>query len=361
MEVLFIPLLFGIAAAAVVSVMAGSRRYADQWRSAARQLELSFQAAGPFSRPKIFGTSGGLTITIAVSSSSSGSTGSVQTRYRVQYPGLGIGLRMTGQRGLARMAALFGTGDATVDDPEFDEAVIVKTTDPDRLKALLAPTTRRLLIDLVNDFRGVKIGDDEIAYAEGGIDKEAATVVATTRRLVAVARALQGEAPVRKEPRPAAPPPPEMPAEPTAPPTDGSPDPFDLKADSRIEPPQPAPPPARPDGGPEPAAVAGDLFGRRGLSFQIARRFEEAYLGRSISWQGTIREVGAAARPDRLRLAVVVATVPHELFGTVEMEIAAEIPARPGLDPGTEVRLTGTLRAIDAMSRRLVVDDARLS
>jgi hypothetical protein len=196
----------------------------------------------------------------------------------------------------------------------------------------------------------------------------------TARRLIDGARVLQGASiePTRRTPAPV---PQIREAIPPPPPPLLRPDPFDTRA---VFDPTPAPPLVLP--GPEPDApaqaptpsdisqttaadIAADLFAKRGLSFQIARRFEQQYQGRVVAWPGEVRAISGGIGPaDPTRVTVLIATVRNELFGQVEVEASATISGRPprGLARGNQVTVQGTLTGIDAMARRLVLEDARV-
>jgi len=373
MEGFIIPVVFVLIAVIAVAASASSRRYESQWKAAAERLQLGYQAGRLFSRPKLSGETGGLTVKIDVSSSSSGSTNSVRTRYRVGYPPLGLDLRMSRQTGLAKAAALFGMSDTQIGDAEFDEAFSIRTSDPQRLSARLSPATRRLLLDLVAEYRSVKITDEQLSYEKNGAERDAGTLTTTARRLIEAAQALQGASvePV-KRPTPTVP---IRPAIPPPPPPMLRPDPFDTRVAFDPIPPEPADQSQSATDEPAPAPadsevsevtveeIATDLFAKRGLSFQIARRFEQRYQGRIIDWSGEVRKIGGGPGPDDpARVTMLVATVRHELFGSVDVEATASIRGRPprGLTAGNQVTVQGTLTGIDAMSRRLIVEDARL-
>ena len=373
MEGFIIPVVFALIAVLAVAASASSRRYESQWKAAAERLQISYQAGRLLSRPKLSGEIGGLTVKIGVSSSSSGSTNSVRTRYRVGYPPLGLDLRMSRQTGLAKAAAMFGMKDTQIGDAEFDEAFSIRTSDPQRLSARLSPATRRLLLDLVAEYRSVKITDEQLSYEKNGAERDAGALTTTARRLIEAAQALQGASvePV-KRPIPRVP---VRPPIPPPPPPVLRPDPFDTRVAFEPIPPRPADQSQPEPDQRTPAAadlevsevtaeeIAADLFAKRGLSFQIAKRFDEQYQGRNINWSGEVRAIGGGIGPDDpVRVTMLVATVRHELFGSVDVVATASIRDRPprGLTAGNQVTLRGTLAGIDAMARRLIVENARL-
>ena len=371
MEFIIVPLIFGLIVAVALAAAAGSRRYETRWKAAADRLQLGFTPGRLFSRPKIAGRVGSLSVSIDASSSSSGSSNSVQTRYRVGFPALGLELRMSRQTGLAKAAAMLGMSDTKIGDAEFDEAFSVKTSDPERLAARLSPAGRRVLVKLVEDYRSVKITDELVSYQKSGIDRETGTVVTTAQRLMEAARTLQGASaePTRPSPskviREVIPPPPPV----------LRPDPFDLRPVLDPTPPpystpeKPEPMPAK-AAAPVPIAsgvtaeeIAEVLFAKKGLSFQVARLYEEKYDGQNVEWPGVVRGVITGIGPsDPTRVTALVATVRNELFGAVDVEAIASISGRAPRDlaVGREVNLYGTLSGIDAMGRRLYLDNARL-
>ncbi len=283
---------------------------------------------------------------------------------------------MSRQTGFTKAAAMFGVDDTQIGDTDFDEAFAIRTSDPQRLSVRLPADARRVLMALVEDYPTVKITDEQVSYEKSGVDRDSGTVVTTAQRLIEAARALQGassghaptspppEVPIRE---PIPPPPPIM-----------RPDPFDTGADfepvrplpaSRPEPEQEKPAPARETlapgpSGPTATTVAGELFGKKGLSFQIARLFEDKYQGSVIDWPGEVTGVITGIGPnDPTRVTALVTTVGHELFGSVDVEVVASIAGRVPRDlaEGQPVNLRGTLSGIDATGRRLYVEDARLT
>ena len=371
MEGLLIPIAFGLIALFVAAVSTASSRYEAQWKAAADRLQLGYQPGRLFSRPKLAGQVGSLSVTIDVASSSSSSSNSARTRYRIGYPPLGLGLRMSRETGFGKAAAMLGMGDTKIGDDEFDSAFSIKTSDPERLSARLSPTTRRALLDLIGDYRSIKITDEQLSYEKNGIERDAGTLTKTAERLIAAAQLLQGAStgPSRPAPpsipvrEPIPPPPRLLPADPYS--ADKLPDPIPRAAVPprvvREAPEELVPPPAASSAPADEIAAA--LFSKRGLSFQIARRFEEEYQGRSVEWPGEVRSIITGIGPnDPTRVTLLVATIRNELFGSVEVEAVAAIPGRlpTKVAAGTRVTVRGTLAGIDAMGRRLIIEDAVL-
>src|SRR3972149_11415446 len=299
MEVFIVPVIFGLIVAIALAASVSTRRYEVQWKAASDRLRLGYQPGRMFSRPKISGAAGDLAVTIDVSSSSGGTSSSGRTRYRVGYPPLGLDLRMSRKTGLAKAAARFGMSDTNTGDAEFAGAFSITTSDPQRFSARLSPASRRVLLNLVEDYRSVKIADEQMSYESNGIDRDAGTVMTTAQRLMEAARALQGPPGAAGRPPPA----PSVPGREAMPPPPPvlRPDPFGTWP--LLDPPRPPVQPESKPGETAPALsdpvpsditagdIAGALFTKRGLSFQVAKQFEERYRGRTIDWPGEVREV----------------------------------------------------------------------
>ena len=114
--------------------------------------------------------------------------------------------------------------------------------------------------------------------------------------------------------------------------------------------------------------VAADLFGENRLSFETARLFNEAYLGRDVVWSGKIREA-AVVDHDRLlgdrpftKAIIEVASLENDLFGNtvVSAVVALPVQAADDLLEGSTVAVAGTLTGIDALVRNVYVGKARL-
>jgi hypothetical protein len=361
---LVVPLVLFVIVAVLLAAVTGSRSRQTQWRAAADRLRLDYQPGRLPSPARIYGPLADLIITIELASS--GKSESTVTRYRIRYPRLGLDLRMSPATPMTKAAALLAHDDVETGDAEFDDAFAVGTSDPQRLSTVLTADARRALLDLLRDCRSVTITDDHVSCERAGIDGEAVTLVRTTRRLVEVARLLQGRSPLQIEWEPDSP----VREQPASPPPTRQPG-------SLLEEPDAPDPPAEPETTPEatapepspPAAITGvtaghiarELFATRGLSFRITDSFEERYRGASIDWPGEIGHVIPGIGPhDPARATIRVATVEHELFGSVDVVAVASIvgPAPARRARGSRVRLRGTLAGIDVTGRRFFVEEA---
>ena len=187
--------LITVASLIVVIVVARrmTRRTNEAWAAAAGVLGGSFHPATTFGQPRLDAVIEGFEATAYGFTRSSGSSSSnTHTAYRVSYPLLGLGLSIERQGMWQQLGAMFGGRDIEVGDPAFDELVVVKGDDPQRVAAFLDEARRLAVHRLVAEFGGVKITDDHIAWSSSGRERDPDRIVSVLRRFVSVARTLQG-------------------------------------------------------------------------------------------------------------------------------------------------------------------------
>ena len=115
-------------------------------------------------------------------------------RVRVSYPGpLGLGLRLTREGALSSVARYLGDEDIEVGDAEFDEHVVVKSSDIDQVISFLTPARRLRAHRLLTLYPGAVIGDCEISCTFSHEWALAERIVTTIRRMVHVARHLTAD------------------------------------------------------------------------------------------------------------------------------------------------------------------------
>ncbi len=405
---LLIPLAsVGVVALAVWFVVTYSRETNARWADAAQRLGLEFTPSGPFSRPTITGQSAGHTIRIDTVTHSSGKSQHTDTRFRVEYPSQGFDFALSREHALRRLSKMFGAQDIEIGDPSFDEAFIVKTSDPEKLAALLTPAVRDSLIRLLAVYPQVQVRDGHIGYERSGLTRDTDALVSTTRRLLATARVFGGTtggaeadeligARHRGELRAIAEQFGRL----------ASADPYDidnrlreldtlasagdeaaaaerltdletlLPADPEVagwrktlgKPiPEPSLSPGVVSADPEPIAV--DLFGGDDLSFETLAKFNATYRRSSIRWEGRVKSAAPFRNdPDLgtgpgVRASITVARVSSDLYGNTDVDVVAGLPDDAGRRPvaaGDAVIIEGKLSGIDPLTRNLFVQDARL-
>ncbi len=384
--------------------IAYNRATAAGWQGAADHLGLVYSPGKGFSGRSITGTMVTHPVRIDAVNRGGGNSQHVVTRFRVSYPPLGIGLSLRREHAFGRLTKLFGAQDVEVGDPVFDEAFLIKTSDPARAAALLTPAVRDSLLRLLATYPQVQVDDSQISLERTGLIRSPDALVSITRRLLAAARTLTDtdsgphdrdeliDARLRGELRSVA----ERLGETVA----ADPDDVDtrlremdtlaaagedeaaaerltaierlLPADPEVQGwkrtlqqrPAPAPPPGVSD---DPGPLATDLFAGDDLSFETLTKFNQRYRGLAIRWRGQVKE----ARPFRhdpdlgqgpgVRATVTVAQVDNDLYGNTEIDLVAGFPDDAGqrpLTPGDVVVVEGTLSGCDPLSRNLFVENA---
>ena len=190
-----IGIIFGVIAAviAVVSI-AIARRQLEQmnaaWRSAADALGFSFDSGSMRTGPTISGNVDDRPAGVHSYTKSSGKSSNRYTRYTVEFPAIGVGLHLFRQAGVGQFLKILGAQDIVIGDPTFDEAFIVKSTDPPAVRAVLTPGRTMVLNQLLAVHPEVVVKDDQIVIDRRGSVRDADVIISTLRRLASVANVL---------------------------------------------------------------------------------------------------------------------------------------------------------------------------
>ncbi len=188
-------IIFGVIGAviAVISI-ALAKRQMDQtnaaWQSAAQTLGFSFEAGSMRGGPTVSGTVDDRPADVHSYTKSSGKSSNRYTRYTVEFPAIGVGLQLFRQAGIGQFLKILGTQDIVIGDPTFDEAFIVKATDPQAARAVLTPGRTMALNQLLAVHPDVVVKDDRIVIDRRGAVRDADVIVSTLRRLASVATVL---------------------------------------------------------------------------------------------------------------------------------------------------------------------------
>lgn len=383
----FIPIIILLIILIAYLAWRSHQRTVQMWRDVAAELGLSMQVGRGVSRPVLTGNIGGLPVHIDTYVQRSGKSSTTYTRYRVAYPHLGFELQLNRQGTFAAITKLFGAQDVEVGDSLFDSAFLVKTNDPNRLRALLTPSVRTGLLRLIASYGSVVISDDNISFSKTGFESNADRLKSTVQRLAATARLLTspdagvsdelvidrergmlddvaGRIRQRVE----------------AEPDDVDQRIFEVETlaaagreavaaerVSELEQMAPADPDVRGwrqalqservshDSTVDVDAMAKDLFGGSELSFETRSKFNAKYADAPVSWEGRVKRV------DRGRVVVTVATVSNDLYGNTDIDVVIKSPTEPVPSTGATVTVSGNLETIDPLMRNLFLADAKLS
>ncbi|MFC2177391.1 tetratricopeptide repeat protein [Actinomycetota bacterium] len=404
--VLLVPL---IIAGFVLAAFAGIRRVGRiqaAWSAAARQLSVTHSGSG-WTTPQLNGSIGGLLTRVDVYSTG-GKNKTYYTRYRANFPTKGTAVRLKRQTGLSRVTKFFGAQDVEIGDVAFDDAFVVKAGSEARAAQYLTLPRRTLLLKLYSLYRGIDLTPDYFEIVTRGYEDDATTLITNTRRLVSAGRVLAGlrdnDERVERSLRSRAQGDMGAATEELRQ-LDPHPDPDDVdtplleaellassgqlteaepllaklsaqlptdeevaglqRAMERMEPTAPAPDPS-------PVAmqeIVDDLFVSNRLSFETAEIFDEAYLGREITWSGKVKSI-RDYRSDLdfgpgpgSKAVIAIAEVEHDLYGVSEIDAVVHLPSGTAarLDRGDPVTFSGRLLKADSMMRNIYVRDGRLS
>lgn len=370
------------------------QRTVATWRGVAGRLGLQIAGGSGLSRPTISGKLNGLPVRIDTYTQRSGNSSTTYTRYQVQYPPLGFDLSLKREGGLSFIGKLFGIEDVQVGDPVFDGAFKVKTSDRNRLLALLTPSVRQGLFRLMASQPTTVITENHIGLTVRKFESSGERLTSTIQRLVATAQLLtspqagvsdqnvtdreQGRlGEVAERIRRAVEEHPEdvdqriFEVETLAAAGDDAaarervaeleriapadPDVAGWR-DALRSPPNP-PPPATNDV--DANEMARELFAGDDLSFETRSKFNSKYAGASISWEGQVkqlRRVGESAT-----VTVTVATVKNDLYGNTDIDVVVETAVAAAPAEGTRVTVSGVLGRIDPLMRNIYVENATVS
>jgi hypothetical protein len=195
MSGLTLAIIFGVIGAviAVISVTVAKRQLGEMnaaWQSAAETLGFSFQTGSMRNGPTIAGTVADHPASVYTYTKSSGKSSTRYTRYTVGFPAIGVGLHLSRQAGIGRFLTVLGAQDIVIGSPVFDEAFIVKATDPRAVRVVLTPGRTMALNQLLALHPDVVVLDDRIVIDRHGNVREAEVIVSTLRRVASVANVL---------------------------------------------------------------------------------------------------------------------------------------------------------------------------
>ncbi len=363
------------------------------WNRAARELHLEIQQRTGFSKPIITGTLQSLPVRIDTYTQRSGNNSTTYTRYQVRYPSAGFDFKLSREGGFSTFVGRFlGIKDQQVGDPLFDEAFKVKTSDPNRLQALLTPSVRNGLFRLLATYPSAVVSEDHIGLTSRKFESSDQRIVSTIQRLVATAQLLRAPTAgvsdqivkdreqgllteVAERIRQA---------------VEENPEDVDQRifevetlaaageeaeAVERIEQLEQIAP-ADPDvvgwkealsTPPEPKRatsldvdeVATDLFGGNELSFETRSKFNDTYAGANITWEGQVKQTRRLG--ETATVTVTVAAVSNDLYGNTEVDVVVDVAASDAPADGDTVTVAGMLTKIDPLMRNIYVENGRLS
>ena len=364
----------GIIFWAITAARKHSRRVREAWSAAASELGLQFDPGSLTRRKSLHGLINGNRVEVETFTRNSGSKSSHSvTRYRVHYPKqLAAGLQIKPRGMLSNAAAFFGAQNIETGDAGFDSRVVVKGDFPSRVAGFLTPERRRGVLQLLDQYKGVKIDHQNIEWAKAGVAKNPAEIVEIVKQLSSAATALSGGtaggAPVEQVVVPLA-------AAAVASvfmDASGS-KPILVEAPAELRAREPVAPPERDSAAADGLAVAdvcAQLFTRSITSTEAKKRFEERYKGKRVRWSGNLRRAATYSidlvfKGGPGTKATFALPVPTEgaLGGAVQAVVQLSPAAAEQLKRrvGEEIAFEGRLLSFDGMVRNFNIADATLT
>ena len=181
--------IIGVAIMAITIGVNQSKKTNEAWAAVARQLQLVFHPGQIFSRPRISGIHKGCSVLVTTFSKGSGKNQTTYTRFRVSYPhSLDLGLRLTKQGMLSGIGKFFGTQDIEVGDEGFDDAVVVKGRDPERVKEFLTLSRRMRAARFLTTYQGSCIDDLKVEWERRHVERDSDKIVRMIERMASLAK-----------------------------------------------------------------------------------------------------------------------------------------------------------------------------
>ncbi|MCB9793087.1 MAG: hypothetical protein H6741_10210 [Alphaproteobacteria bacterium] len=195
MELLLPFMFFGM----VVLVLGLSKHQADgrrrAWAAIAERLQLEMSPGGNFSYPSLQGRYRGLEVVVDVELRG-GKNKVPYTRMRANVmPHVSYDVALYPQGFLQGVARLFGMQDIEVDDPDFDDHVVVQAKDVEAVRQLLSSARlRRTLVEVFREYHQARIDDGEAWLIRRGFTQEPALLTRDLDQLVDLCATLRAAA-----------------------------------------------------------------------------------------------------------------------------------------------------------------------
>ena len=371
-----------------------------QWTKAADALGIDIKPGSIFSLPRLNGLVSDRVVSVHTFQSSSGNNQQRYTRFEVTYPSIGLGLELSRQTKVSGFfRRMVGMQDVEIGDPAFDDAFVVKASDPHRLAVFLSGQRRTTLSRLLATYPTMKVTDTSVRVDVRKMIRDPEVLVSTVRRLVGVAQILsdptekidnattaraEGDlTEALRRMREA---------------IDSQPENIDYRLDeidtlsaagregeigNRVDelgvlaPADPEVTGWKRSLGSKAStqvvsgesidatAATQDLLGGRQLSFAVRDKFVANYAGGQVHWSGTVKSARAYetdhdfGRGPGVKAVVTVASLEHDLFGSTEVDAVVELPASgPVPQRGDSLTFSGTLTAVDPLMRNFTVRNA---
>jgi len=385
-------LIILIGAAIAYLAYRSHQRTIETWRRVAAGLGLRIESRSGFSRPVISGTLNGLPVKIDTYTQSHGKSSTTYTRYQVRYPSAGFDFSLKREGGLSFIGKFLGFRDIELGDPVFDGAFTIKTSDRQRLLALLTPSVRSGLFRLMASYPSAVITEDHIGMTRAKFETNGDTLASSIQRIVATAQLLTAPSAgvsdtnvtereeglldqVADRMRQAI----------ERHPEDVDQRIFEVETLSaagkeegarervaeleKLAPADPdvtgwkkalgTPVTSKPVTTVDVDEMAKDLFSGNDLSFETLTKFNSTYAGVKVAWEGSVKRVRKMG--NTATVTVTVATVSNDLYGNTEIDVLAEMPVSSAPEETAVVTVSGILVRIDPLVRNIYMENASVT
>ncbi|MBN2686080.1 MAG: hypothetical protein JXR40_12425 [Pontiellaceae bacterium] len=173
-----------IVAIVIFSTMSG-KASGDQWKNAADLLHLRYEPGMMGGVGSIHGTRNGNNVAVTVFTRGSGNSSRSYTRYRMDYRNMiPLEMKIVRQGVFQEVGKAFGMlQDIEVGNPEFDNHLLVKGADAQRVRAVLTTQVQAAIIDLLFSFNDITVTGSHIEVVKSGKERDSSVIIKTLRRL----------------------------------------------------------------------------------------------------------------------------------------------------------------------------------
>lgn len=190
MEGVFLIFILFVIVIAVPIGIASSRKADQSWSNAAKTLGLHFQQGGLFGSRRISGTYQNFGVNIDTYSRGSNENRRTYTRIIVSYSSLGLGLGLSAEGFVSGVTKFFGAQDIQIGDQKFDQDVLVKGHDADRVREFLTTARQLRIRRFFSAHSGAKISDSSIEWSESGVISDERRLTRLVGEIVRMAKCL---------------------------------------------------------------------------------------------------------------------------------------------------------------------------
>jgi len=192
---IFFVIIATIVALVIYGNIVSTKNTSMAWRAAANHTGTHFYpATSKFSIGSIKGEVDGCHVIVDIYTSGSGNSKNTFTRYRISYPkSLHLGLRISKQHFYHGMGVskFFGVQDIEVGDETFDNDVVIKGNNPQKVSEFLNPFRRKLIIKMINLYPKIIIEDKQIIFSDLGIEKNSQLIAMRINHFLDLAKSFK--------------------------------------------------------------------------------------------------------------------------------------------------------------------------